>query len=103
MCRTCNAAVRMKKRMIDNGFKNPIDIITYKRGTHLTLPEVIPGQTFLSMMHSEGRKHRKQCKKVRIDIKNKLKKILSKWQEKKMKKKEHLPIFGIGPFLVAGI
>ncbi|MCR5167280.1 MAG: hypothetical protein K6C13_08705 [Oscillospiraceae bacterium] len=76
---TCNAAVRMKKRMLDNGFKHPIDVITYKRGTHLTLPEVIPCLTLLSMMHSEGRKHRRQCKKVRINIKNRLEKILAEW------------------------
>lgn len=76
---TCNAAVRMKKRMVENGFKYPIDIIQYKRGTHLTLPEVIPCLTILSMMHSEGRKHRRQCQKVRIDIKNKIEKILTEW------------------------
>ena len=78
-CDTCNAAVRMKNRMLDKNFKYPIDVINYKRGTHLTLTEVIPCLTLLSMMHSEGRKHRKQCKKVRIDIKNKIKKILVEW------------------------
>ncbi len=69
----------MKKRMLENGFKYPIDIIQYKRGTHLTLPEVIPCLTILSMIHSEGRKHRRQCQKVRIDIKNKIEKILTEW------------------------
>lgn len=33
----------------------------------------------LSMMHSEGRKNRRQCQKVRIDIKNKIEKILTEW------------------------
>lgn len=76
---TCNAAERMKKRMLDKGFGYPIDVITYKRGTHLTLPEVIPSLTLLSMLHLEGRKYRRECKNVRIDIKNKLENVLAEW------------------------
>ena len=69
----------MKKRMLDKGFRYPIDVITYKRGTHLTLPEVIPSLTLLSMLHLEGRKYRRECKNVRIDIKNKLENVLAEW------------------------
>lgn len=76
---TCAAAERMSKSLEEHRFQYHVDKIIYEHGNHLTLPEVIPGIGILSRTKIEGRRYPKECKAVRVDIKNKIEAILNEW------------------------
>ena len=76
---------RMKERLKKKGFSYPVETYIYPFGTHLLVPETMLKNAVpvfadqISKMFQSGREHPAECRKARIDLEEKLVKILKEW------------------------
>ena len=76
---------RMEARMQKAGRTAPLDVFLYRYGTHLLVPQkllksALPvGGCLISRMFASGRKHPGDCKQARLDLEDKLARILADW------------------------
>jgi len=83
---TCKYIRRMEERLIRLPHDSAFEAWLYRHGTHFVFPEsllkmILPvgSGLLVSMMFRAGKEHPEECRKTRIDIDRRLKKLLAEW------------------------
>lgn len=78
---------RMKERL--KKYNHNAEILIYDHGTHFVFPQgmmkiMLPvgSNLFVSMAFKAAREYPKQCKQTRIDLENKITKVIADWKNK---------------------
>ena len=83
---TCRYIRRMEERLIRLPRASAFEAWLYRHGTHFVFPEsllkmILPvgSGLLVSMMFRAGKEHPEECRKTRIDIDRRLRKLLAEW------------------------
>lgn len=84
---TCKYIRRMEERLSSLPHKSEVITLLYRHGTHFVFPEsmlkrMVPviGDAFVRFCFAAAKKYPKECKATRMDIDEKLSKIIREWR-----------------------